>query len=506
MGYMMKDQLLEPNQKHPNVGGTLRQLVEEAGLFSGERSTSNSAKYRPQFIANVLRIADVAALFVASLLGYTIRFGMSSPLSPVDHLFIYLSVIVAVVSLHFANSYRVTSLSSLNSHLSTLFVGGVSALFLIFLCGFFSGTLKNYSRIWIAFSILFATVLLLMNRIAITKILRHAADTKEFMQSVVIVGANEHAEKLIDAILKNPTTHFNILGIFDDRVERSFPAALLPRILGSTDNLLAYIRRNRVDHVLVALPWIGSERVSELLKKLRTVPVRIDLIPNDIIWQFSHVDMEHLGTVPLLNIANGRVEQQIGWIKRVEDISLSILMLILLCPLFTLIAVAIKLDSAGPALFKQKRHGFNNQIFEVYKFRSMKITDFPEVEIKQATRNDPRITRIGKILRRFSLDELPQLFNVLQGTMSIVGPRPHAVQHNIQYSSIISEYLARHNVKPGITGWAQVNGLRGETDTTEKMHLRVNADLYYIEHWSLLLDLKIILMTAISVWSHEAAY
>ncbi|RYF51066.1 MAG: undecaprenyl-phosphate glucose phosphotransferase, partial [Cytophagaceae bacterium] len=152
------------------------------------------------------------------------------------------------------------------------------------------------------------------------------------------------------------------------------------------------------------------------------------------------------------------------------------------------------------------RHGYNNQIFEVYKFRSMKVTDSPTAEITQATFNDPRITRIGKFLRRSSLDELPQLFNVLMGHMSIVGPRPHAVQHNMEYGSIISEYFARHNVKPGITGWAQVNGLRGETSTSEKMHRRVDADLYYIEHWSLTLDLKIILMTGITVWFQETAY
>ena len=171
-----------------------------------------------------------------------------------------------------------------------------------------------------------------------------------------------------------------------------------------------------------------------------------------------------------------------------------------------LIAAAIKLDSKGPVIFKQRRHGFNNDVFEVYKFRSMKVADSTSSEVKQATRNDFRVTGVGKFLRRTSLDELPQLFNVLRGNMSVVGPRPHAVQHNIEFSSIISDYFARHNVKPGITGWAQVNGLRGETNTVDKMHRRVEYDLHYIENWSLSLDLKIILKTAIAVWFDGNAY
>jgi putative colanic acid biosynthesis UDP-glucose lipid carrier transferase len=195
-----------------------------------------------------------------------------------------------------------------------------------------------------------------------------------------------------------------------------------------------------------------------------------------------------------------------GWVKRLEDLIISSIILLLISPLLALIALAIKLDSKGPVIFKQRRHGFNNQVFEVYKFRSMTVADSASTQVVQATRDDVRVTRIGKFLRRSSLDELPQLFNVLLGHMSIVGPRPHAVQHNIEYGAIISEYFARHNVKPGITGWAQINGLRGETDTVDKMHRRVQFDLHYIEHGSLLLDLKIIIMTSLAVWFQANAY
>lgn len=500
------NKLLDPNFASNQATFLQREGTEDLPALSGLRSETYAGKYRPTFIANTLKLADLSALLLAGFTGYLLRFGFSAPISSASHLFIYLSTIVTIVSLYMAQGYQIRSLTSLNSQLSTLFVGGTGALFIILTCGFLSGTLRGYSRVWVISSFMIALALLLLNRIAITRIVSHAVQTQQLVESVVIVGANEHAEKMVNAILNTPHSGVNILGIFDDRINRAFPAALRPRLLGSTDKLLAYIRRQKVDRVVVALPWIASDRINALLKKLRTVPVRIDLVPNDIVWQFTNINMERLASVPVLTIANGRIDVQSGLIKRIEDLVISSLVLLLVSPLMLLIALAIKLDSKGPALFKQRRHGFNNEIFEVYKFRSMTMADSASSEVKQATRNDQRITRIGKFLRRSSLDELPQLFNVLIGHMSIVGPRPHAVQHNLEYSTIISEYYARHNVKPGITGWAQVNGLRGETDTSEKMHRRVDADIYYIENWSLLMDLKIILMTGITVWFQDTAY
>lgn len=481
-------------------------LIDESQHFSGLRATSHSGKYRFSFLLNMLRMADVAALLMAGFAGYLLRFGFSSPLSSASHLFIYLSTIVTMVALHMANGYRIRALTSLSTQLGTLFVGGTSALFLILLCGFLSGSLRDYSRIWLVLTAAIATASLVLNRVVITRVVHKGLQNKQLMESIVIVGANDHAEKLIASILSTPNSGINILGVFDDRVKRPLPPSLVPRLLGTTDNLLSFIRRNRVDRVVVALPWVASERINFLLKKMRTVPVRIDLVPNDMVWQFPVSNLERLGNVPVVTIANGRVDIQSGLVKRVEDLVISSLMLVIALPIMCLIALMVKLDSKGPVFFKQRRQGFNNQIFEVYKFRSMKIADSEATGITQATRDDPRITRVGKFLRRSSLDELPQLLNVLTGQMSIVGPRPHAIQHNVEYGLIISEYYARHNVRPGITGWAQVNGLRGETNTSEKMRLRVEADLHYIENWSLLMDLKIILMTGVTVWFQEAAY
>lgn len=471
-----------------------------------KRTAKSSARYRLPFIINLLKLSDIAALLAASYGGFFLRFGFDASLSPADHMFIYFSTLVMSVSLHVSKAYRERSLPSLYSQLSTMLVGTMVGLSLILMFGYLSGTLSAYSRLWFMFSACASFGLLLANRVATTHFVRRARQADMLTETIVVVGANERAEMVINAIRGTEHSNIKILGVFDDRVRRELPATLRPQMLGSTDTLLNYIRQHRVDRVVVALPWMATDRIKALFKKLRTVPVRIDLVPSDVVWQFPAINMERLASVPVLTVANGRVDEQMGMLKRLEDLVISSILLILLSPLLLLIALVIKLDSPGPALFKQRRHGFNNQVFEVYKFRSMKVEASASKEVKQATKNDDRVTRVGRFLRRSSLDELPQLFNVFFGHMSIVGPRPHAIQHNLEFGAIILEYFGRHNVKPGITGWAQVNGLRGETDTVDKMHRRVEYDLHYIEHWSIMLDLKILVMTAFSVWFQETAY
>ena len=242
------------------------------------------------------------------------------------------------------------------------------------------------------------------------------------------------------------------------------------------------------------------------MTKMRQVPVDLQLAPEQIGFRLADRPQLNLAGVPMLTVFEKPLS---GWnylIKGVEDRALGVLMTIVAAPVLLLIALAIKLDSPGPVLFRQQRFGFNNKIFTVYKFRTMYDRPGEEESVPQATRNDPRITRVGRLLRRTSLDELPQLFNVLQGTMSLVGPRPHAVAHNEAFAAAVREYYARHRVKPGITGWAQVNGFRGETDTREKLERRVEYDLYYIDNWSLQLDLKIILMTLLVGFVNRHAY
>jgi Undecaprenyl-phosphate glucose phosphotransferase len=462
-------------------------------------------RYRPVFFVNFLIIADLLALLIAVFFGHISGSTSDSQPSTLDYSFLYLSSLVTLVCLHMSKTYRFAWMDTFSKQADSLMSGCCVAFFFIVTSGFLSGSLRGHSNVWMASSALIAFCMLVLNRILIRNVMQHALEKRQLSESIVVVGANEHAAKLMQK-LQEKSSCIDIVGIFDDRVERSGSFALMSKIVGSTDELIAFVRNNRVDRVVVTLPWIATDRINAILKKLRTVPVRIDLVPNDVIWQFAGIKMETLGGVPILNVANARVDSQIGIVKRMEDIVLSSLLLILASPLLLLIACAIKLDSKGPVLFKQRRHGFNNEIFEVYKFRSMSHSESNSATVEQATRHDARVTSVGGFLRRSSFDELPQLFNVLLGQMSIVGPRPHAVQHNVEYGSIISEYFARHNVRPGITGWAQVNGLRGETDTVDKMHRRVDADLYYIENWSLMLDLRIIILTAMTVWFQENAY
>ena len=463
-------------------------------------------KFAPDFYSNVLRVADFVAIILAGLSGYVLRFGAGSRITPPDHVSIYFFALVTVGCIQMARGYQSRKLFSLSTQMEALIQGVAATLFFILIYGFLSGTLRDFSRLWLSLSFVIGFALLLANRKMMVHALRKASQSGQITESIVIVGANERAEKIMTSIQGTPDANIAMLGVFDDRFSRPMSELLQTNFLGTTGDLLDYIRRHRVDRVVVALPWITSDRTNALLRRLGTVPVRIDLVPNDMIWQYPNIDMERIGGVPVLTIANSRVERQMGMIKRVEDIVISSLALMVLWPVLLVAAIGVKLGSKGPAIFKQQRHGFNNQVFEVYKFRSMRVQDDSSDVVKQATRHDSRITPIGKFLRRTSIDELPQLFNVLKGDMSIVGPRPHAVQHNDEYGAIISQYYARHNVKPGITGWAQVKGFRGETDTIDKMHKRVDADLYYIEHWSLLLDLKVIVMTAMTVLFHDTAY
>jgi Undecaprenyl-phosphate glucose phosphotransferase len=470
------------------------------------RTAKSSARYRLPFVVNLLKLSDIAALLVASYGGFFLRFGFDATLSQADLLFIYFSTLVMSVSLHVAKAYRERLLSSLYSQLSTLLAGVMGGWSLILMFGYLSSMLSAYSRLWFVFSSCASFALLLVSRAAVMQVVQRARQADMLTETIVVVGATERAEMVINFIRGTEQSHIKILGVFDDRVEREGPVSLRSQMLGSTNTLLAFIRHQRVDRVVVALPWVATQRIEALLKKLRTVPVRIDLVPSNVVWQFPGINMERLAGVPVLTVANGRVDEQMGLLKRLEDLVISTVLLVLISPLLLLIALVIKLDSPGPVIFKQLRHGFNNEVFEVYKFRSMTVEDSASTEVKQATKNDRRVTRVGRFLRRSSLDELPQLFNVLFGHMSIVGPRPHAIQHNLEFGAIILEYFGRHNVKPGITGWAQVNGLRGETDTVAKMHRRVEYDLDYIENWSLMLDLKILVMTAFAVWFQETAY
>ncbi len=259
------------------------------------------------------------------------------------------------------------------------------------------------------------------------------------------------------------------------------------------------------DDIIIAVPWADHRLVEHCIDAFMTIPAAIHLAPERILDRFDDMAVAKLGPLSSLQITRPPHHASERLAKRLFDIVAATAGIIILAPLLAVVAVLIKFDSPGPVLFFQNRFGFNQKTFRIFKFRTMTTLDDGQT-IRQATRDDQRVTRIGRLLRRYSIDELPQLFNVLIGDMSIVGPRPHAVAHNHAFERRISLYARRHNVKPGITGWAQVNGLRGETDTDDKMRRRVEHDLYYIDNWSLLFDLRICVMTLISPSTFKNAY
>ena len=271
------------------------------------------------------------------------------------------------------------------------------------------------------------------------------------------------------------------------------------------DTIESVSRTTEIDDIVVCLPWADNERIRAIVEGLAVVPATIHLAPDSTAaWAQSPVQAR-VGSLSTIRISRAPLTLKDRILKRVFDVVVASLLLTLLLPVFALIAVLIKLTSRGPVLFRQRRHGFNQSEFRIYKFRTMTTLDDGAV-VRQATRDDVRITRIGRVLRRRNFDELPQLLNVLAGHMSLVGPRPHAVAHNNEYEEKIRLYARRHNVKPGITGWSQVNGYRGETDTIDKMRMRVEHDLYYIDNWSLPFDVKILLMTIFSPEAYRNAY
>ncbi len=346
-------------------------------------------------------------------------------------------------------------------------------------------------------------------RLLLLQILRSLINQGHHLQNAVILGGTENGIRIADYLLRNGDIRMGLLGFIDDRIKRSDKVIAGLPLLGNSETLEQMIRKEQVQQVLVALPWSADNRIGQLITRLRKLPVSVLLVPDMLALRHSHNRISEIAGLPMFNASQLPLQ---GWsplIKRLEDLILASIALFLLAPLMLAVAAAIKLDSPGPILFRQKRYGYNNRLISVYKFRSMYHRMADANAERQTTRGDPRITRIGAFIRRTSLDELPQLLNVLLGSMSMVGPRPHATATKaagILFEDAVETYSARHRVKPGITGWAQINGYRGETDTLEKIEKRVELDLEYIERWSVWFDLYILTRTLPAIIFTKEAY
>jgi Undecaprenyl-phosphate glucose phosphotransferase len=339
----------------------------------------------------------------------------------------------------------------------------------------------------------------------------HLIRTGRLARRTVLVGGGDAADVLLNQLAAQPQPDLQILGIFDDRTDERSPSVVagFPK-LGTVDDLLAFSRRTRIDLIIFALPITAEQRILQMLRKLWVLPIDIRLAAHMNKLHFRPHSYSYIGSVPLIDIFDKPIA---GWdviLKYAFDKIVGTLCLILLAPVMALVALAVKFDSKGPVLFRQKRYGFNNEIVEVFKFRSMRTDTLDFSASKLVTKDDPRVTRVGRFIRKTSLDELPQLLNVVfKGNLSLVGPRPHALHAKAaerQYDEVVDGYFARHRVSPGITGWAQIHGWRGETDTPEKLQGRVECDLYYIENWSILLDIYILLATPFALMKNKNVY
>ncbi len=330
-----------------------------------------------------------------------------------------------------------------------------------------------------------------------------------FLQNSVILGATENGQRLAEYLLQHQDIRAGVVGFIDDRIARLPKNLVNLPLLGNSQDLEQLIREEKVTQVLVAIPWSAENRMDYIIRELRRLPVNVLLVPDMVAFRHSHNRITEVANLPMFNASEVPLRGWSPFFKRLEDMLISTMALLALSPIMLLVALAIKLDSPGPVLFKQKRYGYNNRLIEVYKFRSMHQHQADANAEKQTVRGDSRITRVGRFIRKTSLDELPQLFNVFGGSMSMVGPRPHATATKaagILFEEAVKEYTSRHRVKPGITGLAQINGYRGETDTLEKIEKRVEFDLEYIENWSVWFDLYILFRTVPAVLLTREVY
>lgn len=330
--------------------------------------------------------------------------------------------------------------------------------------------------------------------------------TGDNQRIAVIAGANDIGRQLLREFREHPYLGTRVVGFFDDRpLERLGPAEDEVRLLGRLSELAEVVKRHRFEAIYLALPMAPQPRILALLDDLKDTTASIYFVPDIFVTDLIQGRLDKVGGMPVVAVCETPFTGFNNVVKCISDYVLATLILLLLGPLLLAVAVGVKLSSPGPVIFKQRRYGLDGREILVYKFRSMTAWDDGD-QVRQATRGDSRVTPFGAFIRRTSMDELPQFLNVLQGRMSIVGPRPHAVAHNETYRKLIKGYMIRHKVKPGITGWAQVNGYRGETETVDKMQKRIEYDLDYLRNWSLSLDLWIIFKTVLVVLRDRHAY
>lgn len=456
-------------------------------------------------LAMVLRALDLSAVLVAALVAHWWVFGTLVLTGPYK-VTVVVGLLFVLILFSRSSLYRAWRGSSVTGELWVASGALASAFLGLSAVAYITQQAHEVEVRWVLHWLLFSWVGLMVFRIFLRIVLRVMRAYGFNRRRLVLVVAGELGVTVGERLRQMPWTGLEVVGYFDDRAPERLPNVGTVPLLGSIAGLGEFVQRERIDQVWLAFPFRAENRVKQVLHELRHCTADIRMVPDIFQFRLLNHSMSEVGGIPVLNLTASPMVGFDQLVKELEDRILAFLILLAISPIMLMLALGVKVTSPGPVFFKQRRHGWDGEPIEVWKFRSMKVHAERPGHFTQATRNDPRVTTFGGFLRRTSLDELPQFINVLQGTMSIVGPRPHAIEHNEQFKESVNRYMLRHKVKPGITGWAQVNGYRGETDNLEKMQKRVELDLFYIENWSVWFDLRIIFKTIVSGFIGKNAY
>jgi Undecaprenyl-phosphate glucose phosphotransferase len=478
---------------------------------ASNRPASQRKRVSLEMLASIVQAIDFCGVLAAGQIAIWVYIEPSSSVGEYERYWLsaFLAATILVFLLRNTGTYTERHLGNFRWQMGRVAVGWISTILALAAVAFLTKVAETYSRGWALIWVTVAFGELGLSRVMLGFLMERLARQGRLARTVAIVGSGVIARDLI-AKLRAPS-HLKVVvaGVFDDELDWVPGFDGCEPVIDGADNLVVLAQKTVIDEIVVAIPLSEAARIGRVVGKLRFLAVDLRLSIDDLATEFPIRGVGETADVRVVEIFDRPLKHWSGFAKSIEDKIFGAICLAIFALPMLLIAIAVRLDSRGPILFVQDRFGFNNKVVRVFKFRTMRIDAEDRSGARRTVPGDQRITRVGYILRTLSLDELPQLFNVLRGDMSLVGPRPHAVAMRAGdelYHDAVSEYFRRHRVRPGITGWAQVNGLRGEIDTLEKARRRVDYDLYYIDHWSLWLDIKILLMTVKILCTRQNAY
>jgi Undecaprenyl-phosphate glucose phosphotransferase len=483
-------------------------IVENTPSSGRARDVGNlSYRYQPDIIPGFVHAIELAAMVGVGAFSCTDAF-LNRPEYFSQHVFCIAFVLITYSwMMQWSGLVTINALMRPMGHADRVIIGLVTAF--LFLLSVIHGLDQAYIFETTWMMSVGAGMLggIMLTRVVAFGVLRYLSEQHVIGRRLAVLAGPAQAMHLVMRLNRDRPYFTELHGVFQPEADAATGDIGGVAVRGGFDDLLAQARRGAINDVIIARGTVDEKSMADVIDRLKELPINVylasDLVGFDLSFQPL---LGKKSQLPLFEVTQRPISGWSSATKRVLDCVLATLALIFLTPLFVIVAIAIKLDTPGPVFFMQKRLGFNNEPFEIYKFRSMRHNAGEEPIVRQATKRDPRVTRIGRIIRATSVDELPQLLNVLDGSMSLVGPRPHALSHNLEYGEQIRGYFARHKVKPGITGWAQVNGFRGETPDLELMRRRVEHDVFYTENWSILFDLRILVTTVIVVLLQKSAY